>query len=224
VTRRLSDGKCWKRKHCAPDFFGDDGEYNTYVKPYTPSPPAPPTPAGGGSGCEDTSGWINQYDGSNSLDIKPDLTRENNYFLIIGDWGKDGGPGSCQNRVADLMKQYVQNQAALGKTLLFIAAVGDNFYWSGQDGSKWSSQWDDVYGHSDPNSPLYDIPWLAVLGNHDIGNSDPYLACPSVAKYGSMGGQDYGSRQFNKDKNSERPDWTPSSGCRTTIGTTKFRR
>jgi hypothetical protein len=106
------------------------------------------------------------------------------------------------------MKQYVQNQAALGKTLLFIAAVGDNFYWSGQDGSKWSSQWDDVYGHTDQNSPLYDIPWLTVLGNHDIGASDPYLACPSVAKYASMGGQDYGSRQFNKDKNYERPDWT----------------
>merc|ERR1712046_58414 len=199
VTFRASDGKCWKRNNCVPDEFPDDSVYDTYVKsspapsppapsppapsPPAPSPPAPPSPGGGGSGCETTSGWINQYDGSNSLDIKPAPNREDNYFLIIGDWGKDGGPGSCQNRVADLMKQYVQNQAALGKTLLFIASVGDNFYWSGQDGTKWSSQWGDVYGTADPNSPLYDIPWLAVLGNHDMGSTDPYLSCPGSAKY-----------------------------------------
>jgi len=208
VAFRPSDGKCWKRKACNPDNFGDDDNFNTFVKPYTPSPPAPPTPGGGGSGCESSSGWINQYEGNNPLNIKPAANREDNYFLIIGDWGKDGGPGSCQDRVADLMKQYVQNQAAQGKTLLFIASVGDNFYWSGQDGSKWSNQWGDVYGHADAESPLYDIPWLAVLGNHDIGVTDPYLACPSSAALASMGGQDYGSRQFNADKNPERPDWT----------------
>jgi len=174
----------------------------------SPSPPSPPGPGGSGSGCDDTSGWVNQYEGYNPLGVQPAPNREDNYFLIIGDWGKDGGPGSCQNRVAELMKQYVHNQAAQGKTLLFIASVGDNFYWSGQDGSKWKRQWGDVYGTADPFSPLYNIPWLAVLGNHDFGTSDPYLACPGSAKYATVGGQHYGSRQFNKDKNPKRPNWT----------------
>jgi len=218
VAFRPSDGKCWKRAACVPAKFGTDSLYDTYVKVSAPPPPPSPTPSptptptptpgGSGSGCKDTSGWVNQYEGNNPLGIKPAANREDNYFLIIGDWGKDGGPGSCQNRVAELMKQYVQNQAEQGKKLLFIASVGDNFYWSGQDGSKWSSQWDDVYGTSKADSPLYDIPWLAVLGNHDIGTSDATLACPGSAKYATVGGQDYGSRQFNKDKNPARPDWT----------------
>lgn len=106
------------------------------------------------------------------------------------------------------MKSYVSNQKNQGKTCLFIAAVGDNFYWSGQDGSKWAKYWGDVYGTEDQNSPLYGIPWLAVLGNHDYGTTDKHLACPGSGNYATVGGQKYGSRQFNKDKNPQRPDWT----------------
>lgn len=161
-----------------------------------------------GSGCDDTSGWVNQYEGYNPLGIQFDENRENNYFLIIGDWGHHDGPASCQSRVAELMKAYVQNQAEQGRTCLFIAAVGDNFYWSGQNGNKWEQFWGDVYGTADENSPLYNIPWLAVLGNHDIGPDDPNAACPGNEPLANVGGQDYGSLQFNSDKNPGRPDWT----------------
>ena len=45
--------------------------------------------------------------------------------------GKFGGPGECQSGVASMIKRFVANQTSLGKKLLFIAAVGDNFYWNG---------------------------------------------------------------------------------------------
>ena len=75
--------------------------------------------------------YVNQYNASNPLKIKTHDDRGKNYFLIIGDWGKAGGPGSCQLAVATRLRQYVTEQRALGKQLLFIASVGDNFYWTG---------------------------------------------------------------------------------------------
>lgn len=147
------------------------------------------------------------YDGNNPLGIVPKPQRSDNYFLIIGDWGKSGGPGPCQNQVTALMKQYVRNQAAAGKKCLFIGAVGDNFYWTGQTGD-WSTQWANVYGTNDPNSELFDIPFLAVMGNHDFGISDSFATCPSRGSFAQVGPNTYGARQFNKDKNPSRPDWT----------------
>lgn len=154
--------------------------------------------------------YINNYNGSNPLSIKPDPRRSNNYFLIIGDWGKADGPGHCQSAVAQLMQAYVQKQSAQGKKLLFIAAVGDNFYWSGVRPTMWQNSWVQPYGTNTPGAPLYKVPWLAVLGNHDYGNDDPYAFCPyaQAQAMASFDGQLYGSGQMNADKNPTRPSDT----------------
>jgi hypothetical protein len=81
------------------------------------------------------------------------------------------------------MKDYVQKYEAQGKRCLFIGAVGDNFYANGiQDDAHWASQWSNVYGVDDAKSPLRDIPWLAVMGNHDHGSADPMCACGQGCK------------------------------------------
>merc|ERR1719454_524001 len=65
--------------------------------PHTPRPtpvgptprPTPPLPA-------------------NPLGITPLSRRSDNFFLIIGDWGKpDWANGGCQRKVAQMMKDYV---------------------------------------------------------------------------------------------------------------------
>lgn len=82
-----------------------------------------------------------------------------------------------------MMNRYVQNQAAQGKKVLFVGSVGDNFYSTGlKDDSHWYSQWANVYGTNDPNKPLYNVPWLSVMGNHDHGNDDPTCACGKGCK------------------------------------------
>lgn len=75
------------------------------------------------------------------------------------------------------MKDYINARKAEGKNLLFVATVGDNFYWSGQDGSSWDTQWANVYGVNDESSPFYNVPWMAVQGNHDLGTANPGCAC-----------------------------------------------
>ncbi|CAE7945115.1 PAP3, partial [Symbiodinium sp. KB8] len=137
--------------------------------------------------------YINNYDGQNPLGIQPNGQRSQNYFLMIGDWGRAGSPGPCQRAVAD--------------HLLFIASVGDNFYWSGVTPGAWQASWASLYGPNDPGSPLYQVPWLSVLGNHDLGNDDPYAACADQmqAPLATVNGQRYGCEQFNADKNPNRP-------------------
>lgn len=77
------------------------------------------------------------------------------------------------------MKSYVASQTAAGKTLLFIAAVGDNFYWTGMGdycddpAGDWNTQWADVYGNL-----ASDYYWFPCMGNHDYGPTDPYAMCP----------------------------------------------
>eukprot|EP00440_Ansanella_granifera_P071729 gb/GFBE01077842.1/.p1 GENE.gb/GFBE01077842.1/~~gb/GFBE01077842.1/.p1 ORF type:complete len:402 (+),score=54.84 gb/GFBE01077842.1/:1-1206(+) len=156
------------------------------------------------------SKYVNHYNGTNPLGIRASNRRSENYFLIIGDWGRDSGPGQCQSAVAEKMKAYIRQQQAQGKQLLFVASAGDNFYWSGVKASAWEQSWSRPYGTNDPASPLYKIPWLAVLGNHDFGNDDPHAACPAAQglAMASVEGQAYGSRQFNADKNPTRPEYT----------------
>ena len=52
--------------------------------------------------------------------------------------------------------------ASPGKHLLFIASVGDNFYWTGATLEAWEQTWAEPYGVNDANSPLYQIPWMSL--------------------------------------------------------------
>ncbi|CAJ1459446.1 unnamed protein product [Effrenium voratum] len=64
------------------------------------------------------------------------------------------------------------------------------------------------YGPTDPQSPLFQVPWMAVYGNHDFGADDPYAFCPHVQPQGWVNGQAYSGKQLNKDRNPGRPDST----------------
>lgn len=161
-----------------------------------------PAPTPSGSDPVPGNGeWVNHYDPKNPLNIQPDATRSNNYFILLGDWGASdwtSPDANCQRAVADHMKNLVKTDMA-GKTLLFVAALGDNFYaTAGKDEMR--KHWLDVYGEL-----ATDYAWLATLGNHDFGNDaahggtlDPALSCPSGTQ---VHGQTYGGLQLNSDKN-----------------------
>lgn len=150
-------------------------------------------------------GYTFFYHGENPLHIQADPKREMNYFLIIGDWGTPGGPGPCQLAVADAMKAYIAEQREAGMTLLFVGTVGDNFYWTGIQPQSWDVSWAAPYGVNDPSSPLFQVPWLATLGNHDYGNDDTFAFCPGVQPLFSIHGQPYAGLQMNRDRNPKRP-------------------
>lgn len=107
---------------------------------------------------------------------------EDNYYLVIGDQGGcDGGCGDCctmQRDVAAQMNEYVASRKRdnPNSNLLFVLAVGDNFYWVGAKEGRFSGTWKDVY-----SKEITDVPWFAVMGNHDYGNDDPKSGCPSVS-------------------------------------------
>ncbi|OQR92833.1 calcineurin-like phosphoesterase [Achlya hypogyna] len=129
-------------------------------------------------------------------------------FLALDDWGgtlgKDKGePGSCcviyngsvdtrsdrykvdfysQTYVADLM---AASAAELAPSR--ILSHGDNFYWVGvgMDDAKYRLEqtFENVYDQPS----LRNVPWLNVVGNHDIGGAnficgdkEPYWECRSV--------------------------------------------
>lgn len=108
-------------------------------------------------------------------------TLGNYYYVVIGDWGEDDatGCGSMQQAVAERLRAYVSQRSARNPAsqLLFVLSVGDNFYWTGLDdrGSQLQA-WRRIYG---PN--LTAVPWFAVMGNHDWGNSDPTALCSAGA-------------------------------------------
>jgi acid phosphatase len=82
-------------------------------------------------------------------------------FVVIGDWGRGT---EAQHRVAAEM-----GRAAAAKDARFVLALGDNFYDKGVesvDDPLWKSMFEDVYTH-----PALQVPWHAVLGNHDYGGN-----------------------------------------------------
>ncbi|CAJ1447551.1 unnamed protein product [Effrenium voratum] len=151
--------------------------------------------------------YVNHYEAANPLNITAARKRSDNYFLILGDWGKPGSPGSCQRQVAAKMRAYAQAQKLAGKKLLFIASVGDNFYWTGATPAAWDKVWAEPYGVHDQASPFFHVPWLSVYGNHDFGSNDPHAFCPHRAPRNFVGKQrqPYASHQLNRDKYPDRP-------------------
>eukprot|EP00884_Botryococcus_braunii_P018240 jgi/Botrbrau1/509/Bobra.110_2s0138.1 len=81
-------------------------------------------------------------------------------FLVIGDWGRNGE--SNQTLVAHSMARITDRM-----NLNFVISTGDNFYESGlthPDDDQFRTSFMDVYtGRS------LQVPWYAVLGNHDYG-------------------------------------------------------
>eukprot|EP01084_Bolivina_argentea_P124850 221244_1 len=113
----------------------------------------------------------------NPLNITVVTPIEKNYIITLGDWGanKDSlEDRAVQQKVADIMNKFYDSQTAKGMNLLFIAAVGDNFYWTGQNCQEWDTYWRDIYG---PNLTASNIPWLSVYGNHDWANKDKDAMC-----------------------------------------------
>jgi len=187
--RRRNENMCSCRRRSA-----SDGDWMCQSDVVVSAPPPVP--------------YVNNYDGSNPLGIQAAPTRSENYFLIIGDWAKAGGPGQCQSAVAEKMRQYVAKQKQAGKNLLAVLTVGDNFYWAGVAPGMWEKMWANVYGTNDPSSPLHQVPWLATLGNHDFGDVDPYAFCPDVSPFTAVNGQTYACQQLNADRNPTRPAGT----------------
>lgn len=152
--------------------------------------------------------YVNHYNGSNPLRIRSHPARRDNYFLIVGDWGKAAGPGSCQYAMAELLQSYVRRQQEAGKNLLFVGSVGDNFYRTGVAGNARQTSWAEPNGTIADSSPTYSAPWLVTLGNHDYGNSDPYAFCPDVKPQAYIQGQAYAGQQLNQDRNPRRHNFT----------------
>ena len=122
-----------------------------------------------------------------------------------------GGPHTsgpcCQTMVSDLMRAKRRELEAQGKRLLFVGAAGDNFYFDGmrsesEGGAAQWQRWLDVY------EGLTDRPWIAALGNHDLGDGDTYATCPERRPLQTVQGQAYASNQLDVDKGGFRPRGT----------------
>lgn len=93
------------------------------------------------------------------LDSRP---QRPNRLFILGDWG---ARSKLQMRVAAAMGAMAQQSGSP----LAIVSTGDNIYPSGVESAQdalWKSTFEDVYTH-----PALQVPWIAVLGNHDYRNN-----------------------------------------------------
>ncbi|GFR43119.1 hypothetical protein Agub_g4123 [Astrephomene gubernaculifera] len=110
-----------------------------------------------------------------------DTTRPNLVFFVVGDWGRSGNAN--QRRVARLMGDVAECLPPE-----FIISTGDNFYPSGLSSPQdplFDASFSQVY-----TGPRMQVPWYAVMGNHDYGdnvdasllNSGRCLAAPPSAE------------------------------------------
>jgi acid phosphatase len=95
-------------------------------------------------------------------------------FLIVGDWGRNGEP----DQAAVAAQMGVAAQVAGAK---FVISVGDNFYEDGVASvtdPQWQSSFENVY-----TAPSLQVPWHAVLGNHDYhGDCDAQIAYAGASR------------------------------------------
>jgi len=83
-------------------------------------------------------------------------------FLVIGDWGDPST--RIQRSVASTM-----GRVAASMQSDFVISTGDNFYRNGVRSThdpQWRESFEDIYSASS-----LQIPWYAVLGNHDYNGS-----------------------------------------------------
>lgn len=145
---------------------------------------------------------------------------EDSFAFVFADYGLFASSTEtgecCQTKVADAMRAKRAELEGLGKTLAFVGAGGDNFYWHGLNqaddytesnicGADQWARWGQVY------DGLVDVPWLGAFGNHDWGNSDVYSTCPDLAPRVTIGGQPYASNQLDADKGGYRPEGAPQN-------------
>eukprot|EP00775_Hariotina_reticulata_P007997 gene7997-8195_t len=108
-------------------------------------------------------------------------------FFVIGDWGRRGN--SNQRKAANMMADVA---GCMQPT--FIVSTGDNFYSHGLRSAKdpnIEESFSNVY-----NQPSLQVPWYAVLGNHDYGDginpnandcaATSLNACPQDCCYSSV--------------------------------------
>jgi hypothetical protein len=185
--------------------------------------------------------YTNNYlRGDNAFGVKLPETdvRNNSFAFLVADFGLPppgtAGPAPqtvgecCQTNVADLMRAKRTALEATGKSLLFVAASGDNFYHSGlldkdKGGALQWERWSSVYTN------LSDVPWFAAFGNHDLGDSDLFATCPDKAARVNISGQAYASNQLDSDKGGYRPPGAgianyhlPDFNYRTTLDALNF--
>lgn len=101
-------------------------------------------------------------------------------FVTFGDWGTGNDD---QKEVAAALKDYCGVEACD-----FIVTLGDNFYSSGVESTsdeQWKEKYTDIYGG-------LDIPFYAVLGNHDEnGNVQAQIDYSSVDPNWRMPAEEY---------------------------------
>ena len=120
-------------------------------------------------------------------------------FLVVGDWGRRGTYN--QSRVADAMAAKAAQEGGVG----FVLSTGDNFYESGLvsvEDDNFTASFSSIYHHK-----YLQVPWYAVLGNHDYGEFWEPGAQPTMCPGGENSDSCYFSPLHQLDVRLKERDW-----------------